>query len=69
MQVCKVARPNEEEVALREKRAAQLLTHSSLGGGPTQHNLRRTVLPGRPPQLAGSLLVDMHGRLLVAYQH
>jgi hypothetical protein len=52
-------RPNEEEVAPRGKRAAQLLAHSSLGEGLTQGNLQRTILPGCSPQLAGSLLLNM----------
>ena len=54
-----VPRQNEGEVAPRDKRAAQLLKHSSLGEGLTQRNLRRTILPGCSPQLAGSLLVSM----------
>jgi hypothetical protein len=54
-----VPRLNEEEVAPRDKRAAHLLAHSSLGGRLTQRNLRRKILPGCSPQLAGSLLLDM----------
>ena len=54
-----VLRLNEEEAAPRDKRAVRLLAHSSLGGRLTQRNLRRKVLPGCHPQLAGSLPLDM----------
>ena len=54
-----VPRPDEGKVAPRDKRAAQLLAHSSLGEGLTQRNLRPTILPGCSPQLDGSLLVSM----------
>ena len=54
-----VPRPNEGEVAPRDKRAAPILTHSGLRGGLTQCTPSRTILPGCSPQLAGSLLLNM----------